>query len=340
MNMHSACYQRFYNYVAISLGMTSFNYNATTATYKQRLWMRVLALVGNLCTVLSLPFIFRDAMERTSAIQWNPTMTYTNYLTYSVRTLVVLYTILKRGKIDLVNYEVLRKYRCLRETYLGQLPRVALIERRMNRLFYAKYINMSMLILLTAVIFLQIRGFEFTWSNLYLLLMVLQTTAILHLTIFNFFWFLWSICCSLKYVQWRIRNLLLEMSESVRTGKRWRLNMLAAEVQRILEAHWQLSELARLVTQNYRFLALALFFDEITSVVRQLYYGFIFTFDHRAELYFLVVGTVYFFAMVLDVYLNFLICDITVRAYYACVHQLDNIYALDSHCKALEETVS
>lgn len=85
---------------------------------------------------------------------------------------------------------------------------------------------------------------------------------------------------------------------------------------------------------------LAVFLDEVASLVRQLYYGVIFTFDHRAELYILVVGNVYFFTMVFDVYLAFLICDITVRTYYECLNQLSSICEMKTKCKALEETVS
>lgn len=75
--------------------------------------MQALTFVANLCTILSVPLIFWDGIERTSAIQWNPTMTYTNYITL-IRSLAVLYTILKRAKIDLGKNEVLRKYRRLR----------------------------------------------------------------------------------------------------------------------------------------------------------------------------------------------------------------------------------
>ncbi|XP_029406893.2 putative gustatory receptor 59b [Bactrocera dorsalis] len=338
--MHKLWYQRLYNYATITLGMTSFNYNATSDTYKQQLWMQALALVANLWTILSLPFIFWNAMKRSSTIQWNPMMTNIDYITNIIRSLAVLYIILKRPKIDLVNYEVFCKYRRLRKTYLALLPRVAFIERRMNCLLYAKFINVSILVVITAVIFLQGSEFEWTWSNCYFLLMVLQTTTILRLTIFNFFWFLWSICHSLKYVQWHIRHLLQETSDSVRHGKRWRLNMLAGDVHRILEAHWQLSELAWVLMRNYGFLALAVFLDEITSLERQLYYGIIFTFDHRAELHLLVVGTIYFFAMVFNIYLDFLMCDITVKTYYACINQLGSISAMNVQCKALEETVS
>ncbi|XP_018791765.1 PREDICTED: putative gustatory receptor 59b [Bactrocera latifrons] len=338
MFMLKPWYQRFYNYATITLGMTSFHYNATSRTYKQQLWMQALALVANLWTILSLPFIFWNAMKRSSTIQWNPIMTYIDYVTNIIRSLAVLYIILERPKIDRVNYDVLCKYRRLRKTYLALLPRVAFIERHMNRLIYAKYINMSILIVITAVIFIQGTEFEWTWSNCYFLLMVLQTTTILRLTTFNFFWFLWSICHSLKYVQWYIRHLLQETSDSVRHCKRWRLNMLAGDVQRILEAHWQLSELAWVLMRNYRFLALAVFLDEITSLERQLYYGIIFTFDHRAELRYLVVGTTYFCALTFNIYLGFLICDLTVKTYYACINQLGCIYAMNVQSKALEET--